>query len=138
MKSRLDALKAYLKEVVKLDTENFRIYVEDGKAKAVFNSDDQFLFVTDPIDQVLGITPTVPDENFHMVNEYKLSLHVKSYGGDYDVLIRLVLFWLNDHLQGVKTNYVIETNNADTVDIWFDMDIREDSTNDDEGGVHVC
>ena len=138
MKNRIDALKNYLKEIVKLDTENFRIYVEDGKAEAVFNSDDQFLFQTDPVGQVLGITPTTPTESFHMVNEYKLSLHIKSYGGDYDALIRLVLFWLNDHMQGIKVNYVLEDNNTDTVDIWFDMDIREGSKNDDEGGVHVC
>lgn len=138
MKARIDALDAYLKDVVKLQSENYKIYIEKGSATAVFNSDDQFLFARDDAGVVQGVVPTVPDENFHMINDYSLALHVQNYGGDYDALIRLVLFWLNDHMQGVTLEYVMEHNNNSTVDIWFDLAVSEGSKNDESGGVHTC
>lgn len=131
MKVRIDSLKSYLVETAKLETEQFRIYVEKGDATAEFHSEDQFLLTGGKLET------TEPSERFHMVNNFQLSTHVSNYAGDIDALIRLVLWWLNDQYQGIKLDYILEANNNDTVDIWFDMAVSEGSRNEN-GGVHTC
>ena len=131
MKTRIDALKTYLVEAAKLETEQFRIYVESGEAVAEFHSEDQFLLTGNQLEE------TDPLERFHMINKYDLSVHVSSYGGDADALLRLMLFWLNSQYQEVKLTYVLERNNNSTVDIWIEFKIKEGSRNEGEG-VHTC
>lgn len=131
MKTRIDHLKNYLIETAKLETESFRIYVEKGDATAEFHTEQQFLLTDGQLET------TDPNERFHMLNNYQLSVHVASYGGDIDALLRLMLWWLNDQFQGIKLGYILEANNNDTSDIWFDMAVSEGSRNED-GGVHTC
>ncbi|RVU83827.1 hypothetical protein EOL70_13445 [Leucothrix sargassi] len=131
MKTRIDHLKNYLVETAKLETEQLRIYAEEGEATAEFHSEEQFLLEGGQLEKTDSL------ERFHMVNKYQLSVHVSSYAGDIDALIRLMLWWLNDQYQGITLKYVLEANNNDTNDIWFDMAVSEGSRNED-GGVHTC
>lgn len=137
MKTNIDALRTYLKEVAKLETENFRIYIEAGKATAQFDETEMFNVSQTLNPATISFTATDPLINFLMRNDYTLSLHVSNYGGDLDMLIRLVLFFMHDKFQKVDLNYVIEDNNNATADIWIDVEIFEYSRNDGEG-VHIC
>ncbi len=137
MKQRIECLDQYLQQTVKLATEHYRIYVENGTATAEFHEQDRFFSDVDATTGAVVLNPAEPEQQFYGRNEYQLSIHIAEYGGDVDSLLHLLLWWLHDQGQRIELPYVLERNDNRTIDLWLDMTIVEGSRNA-EDGVRTC
>lgn len=138
MKGMIDKLDQFLMKTVQLKTEQYRIYIENGEVSAKMHDAELMDTVLNDAGALAGFTPAGVKTDFYMSNEFNLSLHVKSYSGDYDRLIRLLVAWLYQQFKGNSLSFVMEQNDNRTVDIWFDLPVLEGTRGNEEEGMHTC